>query len=509
MHWQKFYSVFRCKFCLYLQSLTIVLRAVRGVFLLFTIIAVCLFSGCKPSGRRDGSVTFDESCLVTDSVYDVDELLHLITYYDSIGDEKEALAMRLKYGCAMREMSQLEAAIDMHDACIVSAARIKDTLQLVNALNNQVMNFCIIGNMHEAQKHQSIALMLSENMCDYKPVCDVHEHFDRKSNTDYLWSALLMSAVVILLVLTFLYLHLVKHHKGSASSNFNVNDSQSTEQEKIISEMAEYKRDKNKNIETIAAVGGADAKVKDADRYILIASEDDGMAMLITSVFENNGYQCEMVGSIDGALQQMSRHMPSALIVDLKLATENGMKLVGVAQGGVSMPSTPVVVTSVQVTNGQLLESIPNGVESYFGKPFIPEELLLKVCRLLKAKEEIQAINNSELVKHISDSNRRFIEKVDECINENIMRSDLNATMLAKYMLMSIVTLNRKIKIIANTNTTNYIRRRRLEKAKFMLLNTNMTMGEIQVMCGFDSPSYFSRAFKTEYGVSPTEYRKG
>ncbi len=89
------------------------------------------------------------------------------------------------------------------------------------------------------------------------------------------------------------------------------------------------------------------------------------------------------------------------------------------------------------------------------------------------------------------------------------MRSDLNATMLAKYMLMSIVTLNRKIKIIANTNTTNYIRRRRLEKAKFMLLNTNMTMGEIQVMCGFDSPSYFSRAFKTEYGVSPTEYRKG
>ena len=42
----------------------------------------------------------------------------------------------------------------------------------------------------------------------------------------------------------------------------------------------------------------------------------------------------------------------------------------------------------------------------------------------------------------------------------------------------------------------------------YLLKNTDMNMGEIQDVCGFESPSYFSRAFKGEYGVTPSEFRK-
>ena len=41
-----------------------------------------------------------------------------------------------------------------------------------------------------------------------------------------------------------------------------------------------------------------------------------------------------------------------------------------------------------------------------------------------------------------------------------------------------------------------------------LLQNTQMSMGEIQAVCGFESPSYFSRAFKAEYGISPSDFRK-
>ena len=55
---------------------------------------------------------------------------------------------------------------------------------------------------------------------------------------------------------------------------------------------------------------------------------------------------------------------------------------------------------------------------------------------------------------------------------------------------------------------TNYIRQRRIARAKYLLRHTEMSMGEIQAVCGFESPSYFSRAFKAELDTTPSEYRK-
>ena len=88
------------------------------------------------------------------------------------------------------------------------------------------------------------------------------------------------------------------------------------------------------------------------------------------------------------------------------------------------------------------------------------------------------------------------------------MDCNMNAAMLANHMIMSISTLNRKINSMTGTNTTNYIRQRKLARAKYLLRNSDMSMGEIQAVCGFETPSYFSRTFKAEFNITPTEYRK-
>jgi len=41
-----------------------------------------------------------------------------------------------------------------------------------------------------------------------------------------------------------------------------------------------------------------------------------------------------------------------------------------------------------------------------------------------------------------------------------------------------------------------------------LLKNSDMSMGEIQAVCGFETPSYFSRTFKAEFNITPTEYRR-
>ena len=57
----------------------------------------------------------------------------------------------------------------------------------------------------------------------------------------------------------------------------------------------------------------------------------------------------------------------------------------------------------------------------------------------------------------------------------------------------------------------SYVRKRRLERSRFDLVNPLFASQSIAEICyrrGFDSPTYFSRAFRSAYGVSPREYRR-
>ncbi|MDO5310899.1 MAG: AraC family transcriptional regulator, partial [Clostridia bacterium] len=68
--------------------------------------------------------------------------------------------------------------------------------------------------------------------------------------------------------------------------------------------------------------------------------------------------------------------------------------------------------------------------------------------------------------------------------------------------------VSRSIKKYYGTTLTEYINTLRLNYAANLLTNTNYTLTDIYLECGFNSPSYFSSSFKNHYGLSPYEYRK-
>jgi AraC-like DNA-binding protein len=54
----------------------------------------------------------------------------------------------------------------------------------------------------------------------------------------------------------------------------------------------------------------------------------------------------------------------------------------------------------------------------------------------------------------------------------------------------------------------SYLVRYRIQKSSEMLLETNRSISEIALVCGFQSPSYFSYVFRKETGLKPQDYRK-
>ncbi len=261
------------------------------------------------------------------------------------------------------------------------------------------------------------------------------------------------------------------------------------------------------------------SEVEEDGNYILVAEDDHDVALLITQMLKNQGYKYHWAENGKEAYHFIEKNVPRLIITDIMMPQMDGLELIKAIRANENTNHIPIIVVSARTENDDRLAGFNAGAEVYLGKPFIPDELLLMVRKLLEQREvlkkkysqqieEADKTDYSEIIKGVNKQEQEFIKQINEYISNNIMDCNLNAAMLANHMIMSISTLNRKINSITGTNTTNYIRQRKLARAKYLLRNSDMSMGEIQAVCGFETPSYFSRTFKAEFNITPTEYRK-
>ena len=76
-------------------------------------------------------------------------------------------------------------------------------------------------------------------------------------------------------------------------------------------------------------------------------------------------------------------------------------------------------------------------------------------------------------------------------------------------MCLSSKQLRRKIFAITGETTVAFIMRVRLEEAHNMLINNpDISVAEVAMKCGFEDGGYFTKAFKQQYKMTPTQMRK-
>ena len=72
---------------------------------------------------------------------------------------------------------------------------------------------------------------------------------------------------------------------------------------------------------------------------------------------------------------------------------------------------------------------------------------------------------------------------------------------------MSHTQLHRKLVALTGEPPIRLIRQLRIERAKRLLEDNNLNISEVAFKTGFNSAAYFSRTFKTDVGLSPSQYR--
>lgn len=105
--------------------------------------------------------------------------------------------------------------------------------------------------------------------------------------------------------------------------------------------------------------------------------------------------------------------------------------------------------------------------------------------------------------QNLLQNREKFINNLNQLIEEQIDNPDLNVDILCEKLAISRTHLNHKVKELTGESPATYIRRIRLQKASFLLKTKNLTVSEIAYSIGFSSPSYFCQAFRDYYGISP------
>ncbi|MFK7906160.1 MAG: helix-turn-helix domain-containing protein [Chitinophagales bacterium] len=127
----------------------------------------------------------------------------------------------------------------------------------------------------------------------------------------------------------------------------------------------------------------------------------------------------------------------------------------------------------------------------------------------LKTLEAMMGILKFHPECHALFQRENSSEKVNlQLLIENNYMYNLSLSKLAEMSGRSLSTFSRDFKSIYHESPHRWIRKRRLLKAKELLVNTNRKPSEFYLELGFESLAHFSRAFKKEFGVTLTDFRK-
>ena len=101
-----------------------------------------------------------------------------------------------------------------------------------------------------------------------------------------------------------------------------------------------------------------------------------------------------------------------------------------------------------------------------------------------------------------------FIHRLTEITDTNLHNEHFGPEELATKMGMSYSSLYRQIRENFQKNISQFIRERRLEKAKEILQNEKLSVSEVAYKVGFGSPTYFNKCFHEYFGVAPGGFKK-
>jgi len=204
--------------------------------------------------------------------------------------------------------------------------------------------------------------------------------------------------------------------------------------------------------------------------------------------------------------------IPDLIITDIMMPELDGYEMTTKLKQNDKTRHIPIIMLTAKADKISKIEGLECGADDYICKPFDMDELSIKVrnhietTRRLREKfreDFITAPDESEITSPVGD---KLIRNVIELIKVNIQDSDFQVSDICHELFISRTQLYRKIDALTGYNPGELIRIIRLKSAAAMFRKGHVNVAQVMYRIGLNNQSNFSKIFKEQFSVSPSNY---
>lgn len=251
-------------------------------------------------------------------------------------------------------------------------------------------------------------------------------------------------------------------------------------------------------------------------KNILVVEEDADMLSFLVLVLQNefNVKQCSSGKEAESVM--LGGTLPDLVIVDSANASGSAISLCrSIRQNDITF-RIPVIMITSENTDDSAIDALEAGADSMLEQPFKPAMLIAMVRSLIRKRGQAMGhlIDPYEMgvdgngASIVSEEDRLLFESLCNVIRENAGNPDLTVPLLCEMLHISRTKLYTKVNGMTGMSPKRFLHEYRLKIAAHLLSEGGMTVSEVADATGFNSASYFSKAFRKHYGHMPSEMKK-
>lgn len=251
---------------------------------------------------------------------------------------------------------------------------------------------------------------------------------------------------------------------------------------------------------------------------ILVVEDNEELLALMLQVLSKN-YHVFTAKNGKQAMSIIMKEKLDLVVSDVMMPIMDGIELTKQLKSDKSFWQLPIILLTAKNKEEDRTEAYAVGADAYITKPFKFDELEVRINALLanrkKMIEKIQAEislqtsaeDEAQAALHLSNPDQAFITRATEVVMQHLADGDYNRESFAKDMAMGESTLYNKVKATTGQTVIAFITSIRLKEAQRIIRSTpNILISDVAIQVGFNTPKYFSKCFKKEFGIFPKEY---
>ncbi len=267
------------------------------------------------------------------------------------------------------------------------------------------------------------------------------------------------------------------------------------------------------------------AAPENAEGSILLVEDNDDvrayLMQLLSSRFNvttatdgQDGWECLQAGAV-----------PDLVISDVIMPRMDGFELCRNIKESPDYALMPVLLLTAKSDMDNHVRGLDSGADAYVPKPFDPFLLLHQVENLIRGRVAMQrrvASMTSTTIgavqetapgpdgegpstQALSEYDRKFLERLYKCMDDHLDEQDFNVSQLSGELFMSYSRVYVKIKMLTGETPLALLNTYRMNIAMERLKSGKYSVGEVSEMVGASSLANFSRSFKRQFGIPPSQ----